>query len=172
MTFDDGFGEDSTEGGHRVQLPAVIKPRRPWAAIAGITLLAVVVAASVAGLIARDQVMAAWPGSMQVFAMIGLPPSSPYVGLVIRKPVTKRGTENGVAALIIDGEVANVSAIVRDVPRLTATLRDSNGKDLESWDFAAAETRLPPGGTAVYHTAIPQPSAAAVRAVIGFAASE
>jgi predicted Zn finger-like uncharacterized protein len=160
------------DGGARVQLPAVIKPRRRWPAIASIALLAVILSSIVAAVVARDQVIAMWAPSIKLFAMIGLQPSSPLVGLEIRKLDTKRGSENGVAALIIDGEVANVSGIVRDVPRLTATLRDSNGKNLEGWDFAAAETRLPPGGIASFHTAILQPSAAATKAVVGFAALE
>jgi predicted Zn finger-like uncharacterized protein len=174
LVAEPGFasGEETPVGGGRAQLPAVIKPRRPWVAIVAIGLLAVILATLVAGVIARDQAMAMWPSSMKLFAMIGLQPSSPYLGLVIRPPNTKRGSENGVAALIIDGEVANVSPFVRDVPRLTAVLRDGNGKNLESWDFAAAETRLPPGGVATFHTAISQPSAAAAKAVVGFAASE
>jgi predicted Zn finger-like uncharacterized protein len=169
---DISIGAGAVDGGGRVQLPAVIKPPRPWAAIVSIALLGVIISAIVTSIIVRDQVIAAWPPSMKLFAMVGLQPSSPSVGLGIRNLNTRRGTENGVAALIIDGEVANVSGIVRDVPRLTAVLRDSNGKDLEGWDFAAAETRLLPGGVATFHTAIPQPSAAAVRAVVGFATPE
>jgi predicted Zn finger-like uncharacterized protein len=170
--YNTGYDDDTMDDEGRTRLPAVIKPRRPWAAIVGITLAAAFLAIIVASLIARDQVMAEFPSSMKLFAMIGLQPSSPTVGLEIRNLNTRRGSENGVAALIIDGEVANVSEIVRDVPRLNAVLRDSKGKDLEGWDFAAAETRLLPGAVATFHTAIPQPSAAAIKAVINFAAPE
>jgi predicted Zn finger-like uncharacterized protein len=166
------IGGGTMAGGARVQLPAVIKPRRRWPAIAAIAFLAAILATIVAGIIVRDQVIAMWPSSIELFAMIGLQPSSASVGLEIRKLETKRGSENGVAALIIDGEVANVSGIVRDVPRLNATLRDSSGKNLEGWEFAAAETRLLPGGVASFHTAIPQPSPTATKAVVGFAVPE
>jgi predicted Zn finger-like uncharacterized protein len=165
-------GVGAADGGGRVQLPAVIKPRRPWAAIVSIALLAVVLATVLAAVVAHDRVIAIWPQSMPLFAMIGLQPSSPTIGLEIGKLNTRRGSENGVAALLIDGEVDNVSGIVRDVPTLTATLRDANDKDLESWGFATVETRLLPGGVATFHTAIPQPNAAAVKAVVGWAAPE
>jgi predicted Zn finger-like uncharacterized protein len=149
-------------------VPPARKRRVPWAALGWVVLLALVAATGITGVMARDRVISLWPGSAKLYAMVGLPPTSPTYGLALRKLSTKRGSENGVPALIIDGEVVNDSPLARDVPGLKAVLHDRDGKLLQSWDFASPEPHLSPGASVAFHTSIPQPSAAASAVVVTF----
>jgi S1-C subfamily serine protease len=97
--------------------------------------------------------------------------SATYVsaaGLELRKINSSRGIENGVPQLIIVGEVANLSQIVRAVPKLKIILRDHDGKDLQAVNFTIAAPRLQPGASASFRKIIPAPNAAAAKAVVTF----
>jgi predicted Zn finger-like uncharacterized protein len=151
------------------QLPAL--PRRHGirlATVGWIAFLIIVVSAFIAGIAARDQVVAAWPPAARFFAMVGLPATPPGLGLELRKVMPSRGVENGVAMLIIEGEVANISQVAHEVPKLKVVLRDRDGNELQSWSFPVAEARLPPGASVPFRTSIPQPSAAATGVVVTF----
>jgi hypothetical protein len=99
--------------------------------------------------------------------------SASYVsaaGLELRKIGSSRGTENGVPQLIITGEVANLSAVVRAVPKLKIILRDHDGKDLQVVNFSVGDARLQPGASAAFRRIIPAPNIAAAKAVVTFGA--
>ncbi len=100
--------------------------------------------------------------------MVGLPATPAGLGLELRKVMPSRGVENGVAMLIIEGEVANISQVAHEVPKLKVVLRDRDGNELQSWSFPVAEARLPPGASVPFRTSIPQPSAAATGVVVTF----
>jgi hypothetical protein len=89
-------------------------------------------------------------------------------GFALRKITSSRAVENGVPQLIIAGEVANLSQVVRAVPKLKIILRDRDGKDLQAVNFAVAAPRLPPGASVAFRKIIPAPSAAASKAVVTF----
>jgi predicted Zn finger-like uncharacterized protein len=148
------------------QLPAL--PRRRGVRLATFgwaAFLFIVVSAFIAGIAARDQVVAAWPPAARLYAMVGLPATPP---LELRKVIPSRGVENGVAMLIIEGEVANTSQVAHEVPKLKVVLLDRDGNELQSWSFPVAEARLPPGASVPFRTSIPQPSAAATGVVVTF----
>jgi predicted Zn finger-like uncharacterized protein len=155
--------------GSRPQLPAL--PRRrgvPLATAVWMALLAIILASVVGAVVARDQIVVLWPPAARLYAMVGIPATPAGLGLELRKVMPSRGIENGVAMLIIEGEVANVSQVAHEVPKLKVVLRDRDGNELQSWSFPVAEARLLPGASVPFRTSIPQPNAAATGVVVTF----
>jgi predicted Zn finger-like uncharacterized protein len=149
------------------QLPALPRRRRlPLAtAISGVLVL-VLIGAAVAGIAARDQVVALWPPATRLYTMVGLAVQPPGIGLELRKTTPVFATENGVRTLVVEGEVANVSQIARDVPTLKVVLRDRDGAELQTLHFDVAEQRLLPGASVPFRTSIPQPNPAAASVLV------
>lgn len=133
-----------------------------------IVLIVIVAAVLAAGALARDAVVRAWPPAGRLYAAIGLTPDRPGAGLAIKVLAHNRDMEGKTAVLIIKGEVTNTSQIVRDVPRLRATLRNKGGAVLKSRTFATAQARLLPGETAPFVTRIENPSSEAAALNIDF----
>jgi predicted Zn finger-like uncharacterized protein len=156
---------DLTAG--RPQLPA-LPPRRglPATTIAWGVLVLVLGSGAIAGIAAREPVVALWPPAARLYSMIGLAVGPPGIGLELRKTTPVFATENGVRTLIVEGEVANISQIARDVPTLKVVLRDRDGGDLQTLSFNVAEQRLLPGASVAFRTSIPQPNPAAASVLV------
>jgi predicted Zn finger-like uncharacterized protein len=154
-------------GAGRVQLPAL--PRRrgiPWAMVAGIALLVILVSGAAAGILARDQVVALWPPAARLYIMAGLPVAPSGAGLQLRKTTPVFTTENGVRTLVIEGEVANITQGAREVPALRVVLRDRDGAELQSLSVTLVEQHLLPGASVPFRTSIPQPNPAATSVLV------
>ncbi|HEY0525896.1 MAG TPA: DUF3426 domain-containing protein [Stellaceae bacterium] len=152
-----------------VQLPALPRKRRfPWAAVGWLIFLALLGAATIGTVMARDDIVAKWPPAARLYAMVGLPVEPPGAGLDFRKVSQTRITDNGKPALQIEGEIVNVSNVARDVPKLRIALKDRSDRELQSWTFPATEERLLPGASVPFRTTIPNPSEAATGVVVTF----
>lgn len=149
--------------------PPVSGRRRPWARIGSAAVLLVILAGVLGAVALREEVVALWPPAIRLYGFVGLQSHSAGLGLEFRKVATSRSSENGVPAIVVQGEVVNVSPLARDVPPLEALLRDRAGKILQSWSFNSAESRLLPGGSTAFRTRIPQPSAETSAVVVTFA---
>jgi len=151
----------------RPQLPALARRRRlSPATVASAVLVLVLVSAAIAGIAAREEVVAAWPPATRLYSMIGLAVQPPGIGLELRKTTPVFTTENGVRTLVVEGEVANISQIARDVPTLKVVLRDRDGAELQALHFDVAEQRLLPGASVPFRTSIPQPNPAATSVLV------
>jgi len=160
-----------TSSQRRVQLPAV-PPARSRGRFIGWAAVTIMIAVAAWGLVAaRASVMSLWPPSSRLYAMIGYGPTEPGFGLAL-KVVPARGVEDGVPTLTIDGEVANVSTVTRDVPKLRVALRDVDNKVLKSWTVIVTDQRLLPGASVTFHTGVAQPPDAATGVVVSFADSD
>jgi predicted Zn finger-like uncharacterized protein len=154
---------------HRVQLPALPPPPRNrwlmagWAGLAACVLL--VGAGAVAG---RDWVVARMPAAERLYGAVGLAAAAPGSGLEFRRIEPSRTTEEGQPALVIEGELANVSGGVRDVPKLRAILRDKADRELQSWSFAPPRGQLAPGESLTFRTSIVRPSDGTAGIVVTF----
>ncbi len=157
-------------------LPAFPPVRRQRSNAAGwVALLVVVIAILAAGLVAREQIVQAWPPAAKLYSAVGLGaalPVAPGDGLEVRHVTSKRVMEDGAQVLVIEGEVANVSQGVREVPPLRGTLRDAQEHDLQQWTFGASASKLQPGETASFSTKLKNPAAAATGISITFAPSD
>ena len=154
----------------RVQLPAVKRSRGRGTLIAWGLVGAAIIAAVWGLIVEQDHVVRLWPAAAKLYAMIGR--SQPVVGtgLELRKVTPSRGIENGVPILAVDGEVANVSTVVRDVPKLRVALRDGNDHELQVWTTSVTDATLIAGRERSFHTTITQPAEAATGVVVSFAA--
>ena len=151
----------------RVQLPAVKSSRTRTPLIAW-GLLAAVIVAAVWGLIfERAYVMSVWPPATKLYGMIGYGPTIADLGLSIKFSVSRRD-ENDQPVVAVDGQVSNVSAIARDVPKLHVALHDGNDRELQGVDVDMADQRLLPGASAPFHATILQPAKAATTVVVSF----
>ncbi len=157
----------------RIRLPAVSpSPRRHGMAIAWVAIIVAVIAALAWGRSPSATGSASvLPGTARLYALAGLPVRDTSPGLVFRNVTTSRDMENGLPALVIKGEVANVSAVARPVPKLVAILRDRNERELSQQSFSVPAARLMPGETTPFQTTIAQPAEEAVGVVVVFAGS-
>jgi predicted Zn finger-like uncharacterized protein len=149
------------------QLPALARRRRlAPATVVSAVLVLVLVSGAIAGIAAREQVVALWPPATRLYSMVGLAVQPPGMGLELRKTTPLFTTENGVRTLVVEGEVANISQIARDVPTLKVVLRDRDGAELQALHFDVAEQRLLPGASVPFRTSIPQPNPAAASVLV------
>jgi len=142
--------------------------RRLSAAALAWIALAVVVVAVVGGFLAmRESVVTAFPAAERIYAAIGLA-EEPGVGLDLRRVASREVARNGSRVLMVEGEIANISDKVRDVPRMRAALFDERDRELRSWTFSAPDPKLVPGEASKFVTELESPPAGAVRLTIVF----
>ena len=135
-------------------------------------LVSIVVAALAAMTLLSETVVGAWPPAKRVYAMVGLPFSSPGDGLDIRDLEAHFETGPGGPRLIVMGEIVNVSPTAKTVPMVRVVLRDAARREIEGWLFRATELNMMPDETVSFRTAHDAPPAAAVDAALGFAGAE
>ena len=155
----------------RVQLPALPKPpRRRGAGLAWtLAVLALVAGLVYAAVVDRDRVVGFMPAAAGIYASLGLQIGQNGLGLELRNLTTNREMENGLPALVIGGDVRNVSSGVRTVPKLVVILRDRGEHDLQNQTVDAPVDHLLPGESAPFHTIITQPAEAASDIIVQFA---
>lgn len=142
----------------RVQLPAVPTPRRSYALL-GWSAYAVLLIGLIAGgaWFTRDRLIALVPELARYYAMLGVSTTMALSdGFEVLPPTRTRDTVDGQPTLIIEGEVVNISKVVRQVPKLKVILLDSDHRELQSWVFTVSDDRLLPGASAAYRTSIAQ----------------
>lgn len=151
------------------RLPAVRRPRRGrGASIAWAAFIGLLVAVIGGGIFMRDTLIATWPAVGQLYVELGLVSEPPGAGLELRNVRSRELTNDGIKTLLVEGEIANSSAKVREVPKLRALLFDSREREVQHWSFSAPETRLMPGEAAAFRTEIRNPSTNAIRLTIVF----
>jgi len=134
-----------------------------WGVLGAVLVLLVL--AALAAIIARKEVVAAWPGTARLYALAGLAAVPPGPGIELGK-VTPTRTPNG---FVIEGDIINAGSTVRDVPRLRVALRDPAEKETEFKIIDPPTARLGPGETAHFKTSFDHPDEAATGVVVTFA---
>jgi predicted Zn finger-like uncharacterized protein len=155
----------------KVQLPALPKKKRRWGgAVAAAAVFLLLVAAGFGAVTQREWVVQHWPPARPLYATLGLRVADINgLGLELRKVMPSRDMADGVPMLVIDGEVANVSTVIRTVPKLKVILRDNGKHDLQNWTFTVTNERLSPGQIVTFHTSVTKPSEQATDVVVTFA---
>ena len=140
--------------GMRANLPAVRK-RRGSSPLGWVALAAVVLIILIGGFLFRVEIVNVWPPAAKLYATIGLPVDpaevGPGAGLNLRVVSTAQEKENGTPVLVIEGEVANDTSQVMDVPEMRAALTAEDDSVLHEWQFAAENGRLLPGRIVPVH---------------------
>ena len=154
-------------------LPALSARARRREPVFGWVVLVLVLAAMLYGtFVERARITAAWPPAGRLFMLLGITAQAPGAGLEIREVTTTRSNEEGVEVLLIVGEVANVSRESRNVPMLTAVLKDARQRNVQQWDFKAGEGKLLPGEVTKFSTSVKNPAGEATDAEVEFLAGK
>ena len=115
----------------RRALPPRPAPRKASRKGLGVAALAAAGALVVAAIAARSTVVRAIPDLAGVYAAVGLPVN--LRGLEFRDVRTTSETQDGIAVLVIEGEVANVAKHAVEVPRVRLAVLGAGGQELYSW---------------------------------------
>jgi predicted Zn finger-like uncharacterized protein len=115
----------------RRMLPLRPRPRKAARKGWGVAVLAAAGALVVAAIVARATVVRAIPDLAGLYAAAGLPVN--LRGLEFRDVRTTSETQDGIAVLVIEGEVANVAKHAVEVPRVQLAVLGAGGQELYSW---------------------------------------
>ena len=128
-------------------------------------LLALLLAAAVVG---RKEIVSALPATLPVYERLGLPVTL-RLGLEFRGLTSERRADGDQGALVVTGEVHNVSGQERQVPQLRVALLDEGRQEIDAGSFDAPQKVLPPGGSTRFEIRLPNPPATARNFHISFA---
>jgi predicted Zn finger-like uncharacterized protein len=154
----------------RLDIPPDSRPARPRVrSLAGRTaaLAVLVIAAAIAWVLLRGH-FAADRQPAAPFTVAGDRSAAPVhslSGLIIRQ-VTPARTSDG---LVVEGEIANLGNVPRDVPRLHVTLQDPAEKEVQSETINPPKARLGPGETVHFETRLAHLPDAATAVAVTFA---
>jgi predicted Zn finger-like uncharacterized protein len=109
--------------------------------LAGVLAVLVVTSA----VIGRNEIAAGFPASAAIYHWVGLPITQ-RLGLEFEGVVSKRLDEGGVAVLVVEGAIVNLSERQRRVPPIRVTLLDGGGRRLQQELFRAKDGELDAGG--------------------------
>ncbi len=150
----------------RPPLSSPPRGRRSWGLVWLAALVVLLVGGIAGAVIARDEVVALWPPAAELYAKAGWRATPPGPIFEIRKTTPSLEKENGVPVVVVEGEIANVSNVAHDVPKLRVVLKDKDGKEIEQSTVAVPGPRLLPGASVPFRASIPQPSTAATSVVV------
>lgn len=153
-------------------LPALASQSKPRSGVIAWAVLLLIVGGIVGGLVlARHDIVAAWPPAAKLYELAGFAGEEIGSGLELRNVSSTSRSEDGVPVLAIEGVVANVSPAARDVPTMRAIVKQGD-KDLQNWTFKAAQSRLLPGESASFVTSLRNPPSDATGLTITFTADK
>ena len=120
-----------------------------------VAVLAVLVVASV--VIGRNEIVAGFPASASIYQKLGLP-ITVDLGLQFEAITSTRLQEGGIAVLVVEGAIVNVTPDDRPVPPIRITLLDSGGRQLQEELFRAKEQHLQPGAKTSFSGRVVNPA--------------
>jgi predicted Zn finger-like uncharacterized protein len=120
-----------------------------------VAVLVVLIAASV--VIGRNEIVAGFPASASIYQRLGLPITLD-LGLQFEQITSTRLEEGGIAVLVVEGAIVNVTPQDRPVPPIRITLLDSGGRELQEELFQAKEQHLEPGAKTSFSGRVVNPA--------------
>jgi len=141
---------------------------RAMAGLAWAALVVVVAGAAGGAYVMRDAVVEAWPPARSLYEAAGIATEPAGAGLQLRKVTWKQEKDDGQSVLTIEGEIANISPRVRNVPNIRGAIVGSGGREIRHWVFAPPEPKLLPGESARFRTELRNPPDGAERLTMNF----
>jgi predicted Zn finger-like uncharacterized protein len=147
--------------------PATVPRVRPVAAIEQenrrsisligwlVAVLLVLLAAS--AVIGRNEIVAGFPATALIYQKLHLPITLDH-GLQFEEITSTRLQEGGIAVLVVEGAIVNVTPHDRPVPPIRITLLDSGGRELHEELFRAKEQHLEPGAKTSFSGRVVNPA--------------
>ena len=126
--------------------------------------LAVLAAIAAAGYVGRATVVRLWPPAALFYETVGLPVEPPGSGLQLQNVRSEQKTEEGKSALLVEGQILNVSETARTVPALRVTALGADRQPLRNWTVEPVPPQILPGEIATFRDV--QPDAAGVLEVM------
>jgi predicted Zn finger-like uncharacterized protein len=147
------LGEDiETVAARRARLA---RPSWRWS-LAGLPVAILALIALNAALIAwRADVVRVAPQTASLYAAIGLPVN--LRGLSFTDVATATETHDGVQVLVVEGNIASMSARAVEVPRLRFSVRNGSGQEVYAWTALPARNVLAPGETLPFRSRLASP---------------
>jgi hypothetical protein len=124
----------------RRALPPRPVPRNASRKGLGVAALAAAGALVVAAIAARAAVVRVIPDLAGLYAAVGLPVN--LRGIEFRDVRTSSETQDGMAVLVIEGEVANIAKHAVEVPRVRLAVLGTAGQELYSWTALLSRSTL------------------------------
>jgi predicted Zn finger-like uncharacterized protein len=128
---------------------AAAAPRGSSASLVGWLIGVLVILIVASAVIGRNEIVAGFPASATLYQKLGLPVTL-QLGLQFEGVVSRRLEEGGVAVLVVEGAVVNVTDQQRPVPPIRITLLDGGGRRLQQELFQAEDTQLDGGGKTTF----------------------
>ncbi len=140
-------------------LPALTNKSSSGRYWAGWAVLVLVLAAGTASAVVwREAVVTHWPPAGRLYDLVSLPVSPPEVfAFDIRDVASKIAFEAGQRVLKVSGQVINIGAEAKSVPRLRVTIVDDANRTLHDWTVAMPTKALGPGESTPFTTRLPNP---------------
>ena len=132
-----------------------------WLAVVLIGLLAA------SAVIGRNEIVEAFPTTASLYQKLHLPIALDH-GLKFDQITSTRLQEGGIAVLVVEGAIVNVTHHDRAVPPIRITLLDSRGRELQEELFQAKEQHLEPGAKTSFSGRVINPAERARNFSISF----
>jgi predicted Zn finger-like uncharacterized protein len=136
--------------------PALRKsPRSP---MQGLSAAIVALIAVNAGLLAwRSDIVRLAPQTASVYAAIGMPVN--LRGLAFENIKTSKEMQDGIAVLVVEGSIVNVTGKAVEVPRLRLAVRNDSKNEIYSWTTSPARSILGPAEEVSFRSRLASPPA-------------
>lgn len=130
--------------------------------------LMLVLLIGIATVVARDEVVARFPASAELFQRIGLAVTVP-LELDFQNVTSSRVSERGISILTVEGEIVNLASQAREVPPIRITLLDGAGRQLRHELVQPENAELEPGGRMPFTGRLVNPADQALNFRVTFA---
>jgi predicted Zn finger-like uncharacterized protein len=105
----------------------------------------------------REAVVGMWPQTASLYAGVGLPVNA--IGLAIEQTHAEPGLQDGHATLVLSGVIRNVTDHAVVAPPLRISILNAQGKRVAGQIAVLGNSRIPPGESRHFVTAILDPPA-------------
>ena len=134
---------------------AAVKPKRKLPVPSLSTIAMVLGAVLAALLIWRADVVRVMPQTASLYAAIGLPVN--LRGLAIEDIQAAKEVQDGIAVLVIEGQIVNKTRMMLEVPRLRLAMRNGAGAEIYNWTALPSRPVLGPYEVQPFRTRLASP---------------
>jgi predicted Zn finger-like uncharacterized protein len=131
--------------------------RRHSASLIGWLAVILVALLGTSAVIGRNEIVEAFPASAAIYQKLHLPVALDH-GLQFEQITSTRLQEGGIAVLVVEGAIVNVTRQDREVPPIRITLLDNRGRELQEELFEAKEQHLEPGAKTSFSGRVVNPA--------------
>jgi predicted Zn finger-like uncharacterized protein len=132
-------------------------PSRPSVSLFGWLAVVLIALLGASAVIGRNEIVEAFPATAALYQKLHLPIALDH-GLEFQQITSTRLQEGGIAVLVVEGAIVNVTHHDRAVPPIRITLLDSRGRELQEELFQAKEQHLEPGAKTSFSGRVVNPA--------------